>query len=340
MILIRCALIAFVLTVVNGVAKSEPLKLRLAYFTSDRTLTYSATVKPFVDAVNAEAADLLAIEVGFSGAFGKNPIQQLQLVLDGQADMAFIVPGYTPERFPDNSLIELPGLFRNIREATLVYTRLVASGALRGYEDLLVIGAFATEPESIHTRSGAASLDELKGKRIRANNPVQGAGLEALGMLPMQMPINQVSMAIGAGKIDGATASPAPLVEFGISRVAAHHYLLGVAAAPLAVIMKKEKFESLPKRGQDIIRKFSGEWTAERYIAAYTEANRNTIEQFTADPDRKVVFPSQSDQRRARAAFAAVTHKWLDTFPGNRDLLAKAEEELATIRSGLVTGQR
>ena len=160
-------------------AAAEPIKLKLAYFSSDRTTTYLATIKPFVDAVNAEAADLLEIEVHFSGALGKDPRQQLQLVLDGTADIAFIAPGYTPERFPDNTLIELPGMFRGIRDATLVYTRLVAANALRGYEDLFVIGAFATEPESIHAKVVAGSLDELQGKRIRANNPAQAAALDA-----------------------------------------------------------------------------------------------------------------------------------------------------------------
>ena len=178
-------------------AAAEPIKLKLAYFSSDRTTTYLATIKPFVDAVNAEAADLLEIEVHFSGALGKDPRQQLQLVLDGTADIAFIAPGYTPERFPDNTLIELPGMFRGIRDATLVYTRLVAANALRGYEDLFVIGAFATEPESIHAKVVAGSLDELQGKRIRANNPAQAAALTRLGMQPVQMPINQVSARTG-----------------------------------------------------------------------------------------------------------------------------------------------
>jgi hypothetical protein len=44
-----------------------------------------------------------------------------------------VVPGYLPERFSDNSLVELPGLFRNTREGTEIYTRLIAQNALKGY---------------------------------------------------------------------------------------------------------------------------------------------------------------------------------------------------------------
>ena len=184
---------------------------------------------------------LVRIDVSFSGALGKNPAEQLQLVLDGTADLAFVVPGYTPERFRDNTVIELPGQFRNIREATEVYSRLVADNALNGYDDLFVVGAFATEPESIHANVPIASLADLEGKRIRANNPIESAALERLGMVAVQIPINKISAAISSGEIDGAAVPPAPLIEFGIARVAAHHYLLGVASAPLTVVMNRAK---------------------------------------------------------------------------------------------------
>ena len=110
-----------------------------------------------------------------------------------------------------------------------------------------MVGAFATEPESIHTRPPAASLAALRGMRIRANNPMQGAALAALGMVPVQMPINQAASAISGGKIDGSMVGPAPLMEFGIARVAPNHYLLGVSSAPLLVVMNRKKLEGLPE---------------------------------------------------------------------------------------------
>jgi TRAP-type C4-dicarboxylate transport system substrate-binding protein len=77
-------------TLLPGQALSEPIKLRLSYFSSDRTVLYLGGVKPFVDAVNAEAKGLLEIEVYFSGALGKAPGQQAQLVKDGKAELAYI----------------------------------------------------------------------------------------------------------------------------------------------------------------------------------------------------------------------------------------------------------
>ena len=335
--LARCALLW--LALLPAASAAEPIKLKMAYFSSDRTTTYLAAIKPFVDSVNAEAADLVQIDVSLSGTLGKNPTQQLQLVLDGTADLAFVVPGYTPERFPDNEVVELPGLFKNIREATLVYTGLIAANALRGYDDLFVVGAFAAEPETIHTRLPAASLDALAGRRIRSNNPVQAAALAELGMVPVEIPINQTSSAISSGKLDGAMTGPAPLIEFGISRVVSNHYLLAVSAAPLLVVMNRKKFEALPEQAKQIIRKFSGEWAAERYIEVYHAENEASLESLKLDPHRNVVAPSPADLARANTVFRAEVDAWSATDPRHRQLLAEAEAELSKIRGGTV-GQR
>jgi TRAP-type C4-dicarboxylate transport system substrate-binding protein len=332
----RCALLWLILL---PAAAAEPIKLKMAYFSSDRTTTFLAAVKPFVDSVNAEAAGLAQIDVSLSGILGKNPTQQLQLVLDGTADLAFVVPGYTPEHFPDNEVIELPGLFRNMREAALVYTGLIAANALRGYDDLFVVGAFAAEPETIHTRLPAASLEGLAGMRIRVNNPIQGAALAGLGMVPVEMPINQTSGAISSGNLGGAMVGPAPLIEFGISRVTSNHYLLAVSASPLLVVMNRKRFEGLPEQVREIIRKFSGEWAAERYIEIYRGENEEALESLKHDPNRTVVVPSPIDLARAIAVFKAEVDTWSATDPHHRQLLAAAESELTKIRAGPI-GER
>ena len=255
-------------------------------------------------------------------------------MLEGAVDLAFVVPGYTPARFPDNTVIELPGLFADVHEATLVYTRLIAANELRGYDELFVVGAFATEPETKHTWPPAGSLDKLRGMRIRANNPVQGAALARLGMVPVQMPINQASSAISSGKLDGAMVAPTPLMEFGISRVASNHYLLGVSSAPLIVVMNRKKLESLPEQARQIIRNFSGGWTAEHYIETYQAENDEAIDSLSRDPNRKVVVPSPSDLNRAQAVFRSEVEAWSAAYPRNRQLLAKVEAELGTLRAG------
>jgi TRAP-type C4-dicarboxylate transport system substrate-binding protein len=327
----QCALLALALC--PGVVNADPITLKLAFFSSDRSTTYLAAVKPFVDAVNAEGKGLLEIVLYSGGVLGRDIARQPQVVLDGEADIAFIVPGYSPERFSDNSVVELPGLFRNTQEGTEVYSRLIAENALKGYEDFVVIGAYITEPSTIHSRTPINSIGDLKGKRLRVNNPGEAVALERLGALPVQMEIIRIAAAISSGTIDGAAVPKTPLNDYGIKRVVTNHFLLGTSGSPLALVMNRKTFEALPKPAKDIIRKYSGEWAAARFIESYDRSDELALEQLKSDPKRNLVFPSSSDLDLAHSVFKSVIADWLENKPRHQELLAKTETELAKLRT-------
>jgi TRAP-type C4-dicarboxylate transport system substrate-binding protein len=330
-VLARWALLLFALLPAPLVA--EPITLKLAFFSSDRSLTYRGAIEPFIEAVNSEGKGLVKIDLYSGGILGKEIAQQPQVVLDGSADIAFVVPGYTPDRFPDNSVLELPGLLPDIREGTLVYTQLIAANALKGYEEFFVIGAFVTEPESIHSRAPIISVDDLKGKRIRVNNMGEGAALGRLGVIPVLMQITQISDAISKGSIDGAAVSISPLSDYGIKRVAVSHYFLETSGAPLVLLMNRKRFDSLPRPAQDIIRKYSGAWVAERFIETYEVAVAQVMKQLKSEPNRKLTFPTQSDLDVAHAAFKAVIAEWAAASPHHRELLELVKSDIAALRS-------
>jgi TRAP-type C4-dicarboxylate transport system substrate-binding protein len=312
---------------------ADPVTLKLSYFSSDRSTSYLAAVKPFVDAVNAGGQGVVQIDPQVSGALGKDLAQQPDLVVSGTVDLAYVVPGMTRDRFTDNYIIEMPGFYRDMREATFVYTRLVANNALKGYEDFFVVGAYVTQPENIHGRTPIGSLNDLKDKKIRVNNPGQAAALDKLGAIPILMQIFQISGALASGRLDAALAPPTTLVDFGIRRVATYHYLLGTGGAPLLLVMNRKKFESLPQSAQDLIRKHSGEWTAQRFINTYEPAERETMQQLRSDPNRKVIMPSSQDLDTARAAFKSVLDEWVAISPRNRELMKAAQSELTKLRA-------
>jgi TRAP-type C4-dicarboxylate transport system substrate-binding protein len=328
---VRCAL--FTLALLPAVATADPITLKLAFFSSDRSTTYLAAVRPFVDAVNAGGRGLIEIVLYSGGVLGRDIARQPKVVLDGEADIAFVVPGYSPERFSDNSVVELPGLFRDTREGTEVYTRLIAQGALKGYEDFVVIGAYITEPATIHSRMPINSIDDLKGKRLRVNNPGEAAALETLGALPVQMEIIRIAAAISNGTIDGAAVPKTPLSDYGIKRVVTNHYLLGTSGSPLALVMNRRAFEALPKPARDLIQKYSGEWTAARFIESHDRSDQLALEQLESDPKRNVVIPSSSDLDRAQSTFRSVTASWLDEKPRHHELLQKVGDELTKLRT-------
>jgi TRAP-type C4-dicarboxylate transport system substrate-binding protein len=314
-------------------ATAEPIKLKFSFFTSDRSYIYQNSIKPFVDAVNKEGKELVEIEMYFSGSISSVQADQPQLVADGTADLALIVPGRTPQKFSDTVVMELPGLYRDQREASLVFTRLAQAGALKGYESFLVLGAFVADTESIHTRKLVASNGDLTGLTIRVNNQTQATVLKTLGAIPTLLAINQTTEAISTDKIDGATFPTSMLFEFGVGRVTSNHYMIHLGGAPTALVMNRKKFEQLPPPVQAIIRKYSGPWLAEHSAAGFEALDKQTLEQLKADSRRKVIFLSPADSERMQQISASVAEDWAAMSPHNHDLLALVRAEITKLRS-------
>jgi TRAP-type C4-dicarboxylate transport system substrate-binding protein len=330
-VIARFVLLAIVLAPV--VAAADPIKLKLAYFTSDQSNIYKIAIKPFVDAVNDDTRGGVKIEIYAGGSLGRDQAQQAQLVRNGVADISFVTLGPTGDQFADESVMELPGLFDDLREATLVHTRVIASRIVEGYDDFFVIGAFATEPQSIHMRPVVATLEDLRGKRIRANNSLEAKALAKLGMYPVILPIAKTAEAVTQGTIDGATSVVAPLITFGLGRVTTYHYFLRLGSNVTTIVMNRKRFESLPKVAQDAIRGHSGEWLAARYIEGFELYNEKVLEELKSDRSRKVMFPSQAETDVANQAFKVVAAEWVEANPHNRQLMNGVEAELRQIRS-------
>jgi TRAP-type C4-dicarboxylate transport system substrate-binding protein len=326
-------LIAVAVLMAPFAVKAEPVELKLSYYGSDQALTYRSGIKPFVDGINAEGQGLLAIHVYFNGALGKAIADQPQLVIDGVADIAYVIPGQTPYRFPDNELLEQPGLFRDARDGTLAYTRLIAAGALRGYQDFFVIGAYTAAPNLIHSREPISSLASIKGQKLRVNNPVEAEALGRLGAVPNVLDAQKVANAIAKGALDGTSMSPIGVYEFGVEQVAKNHYLLRSGVAPLLVLMNRKTFESLPEAAQALVRKYSGERAAASWIGSFGATETETLERLKSDPDHKVVEPSPSDLDNAHRTFRTMVDAWAAHNNRNRAILDLAEAQLATIRS-------
>ncbi len=315
-------------------AQTAPIKLKFSIFSPDREVTYLTVFKPFAEAVNKETNGAVEIELFPNGALGRSPLQQAQMVLDGVADIAWVIASYTPGRFQENEVFELPGMFHDLREATLVFTRLVNSGKVKGYEDFYPIGLFGTSPYSLHARTPINSIADIKGKKIRTSGALESETIKALGAVPIGMPVTEVPEAISRGTIDGTTSHPAPLVDFGISRVTNAHYFTRLGVVPLAMLMNRKKFDSLPKSAQDAIRKYSGDWTAAKFNEGVGAYNESVIKQLQADPKRKVVFPPQADLDAMQPAFKTVIDTWTAKSPRNKELLGLVEAEIANVRAG------
>jgi TRAP-type C4-dicarboxylate transport system substrate-binding protein len=321
-----------ILALCAGSAHADPVTLKLAMFSADTEMTWVKVIKPWADAVNEAGKNIVKIDMFPNGALGRALPEQPQMVLNGVADIAFVIPGVTPGRFPDNEVMDLPGLFNSSKEATETYTHLIAQGALKSFANYYVIGAMATPPFEIDSRAPITDLKTLSGKKIRVTNASQSATMQGLGAVPILIPVDQVAEAIGRGTIDGATEFPGPLLDFGIDRVTHSTYFLPVGVSSLTLLMSRKKYDSLPPEAQAIIAKYSGEWVAKQFVGSYGAYLDTLYKKLRDDKTRTVTEPTADDLKAATPIFDKVIDAFSAKAAGNATLVQAVKDDLKNNR--------
>ena len=317
-----------------GPAAAEKTTLKFAVFTPEKEMTFQVVMKPWAERVMKDAKGALDIQLFPNGALGRHPGKQLKMVQDGVADIAWVIPAYTPGRFPDNAVFELPALIHTSKEGSVAAWRLYKKGLLRGYENYYVIGLFTTSPYTIHTKTKITSMDQLKGKKIRAVGPAMVASIKALGAAPEPMPFTKIVEAISRGRIDGTTAHPIALFDFGVSKVTSSHYFGTLGTVNLAIMMNRKKYEALPAAAKAAIDKNSGEQLSVAFGNMSDNRNAELRKMWSKESTRTVTVPSATEKAKWDAALAPVIGNWEAKHPKGKALLAALRAELANIRAG------
>ncbi|MEJ2120115.1 MAG: TRAP transporter substrate-binding protein [Alphaproteobacteria bacterium] len=315
-------------------AAAEKTTLKFAVFTPEKEMTFQVVMKPWADRVMKDAKGTLAIQLFPNGALGRHPGKQLKMVQDGVADIAWVIPAYTPGRFPDNAVFELPALIHTTTEGSVAAWRLYKKGLLRGYENYYVIGLFTTSPYTIHTKTKITSMAQLKGKKIRAVGPAMVASIKALGAAPEPMPFTKIVEAISRGRIDGTTAHPIALFDFGVSKVTSSHYFGTLGTVNLAIMMNRKKYEALPAAAKAAIDKNSGEQLSIAFGNMSDTRNAELRKMWSKEPKRTVTVPSAAEKAKWHKTLAPVIGAWESKHPKGKALLSALKAELANIRAG------
>lgn len=316
-----------------GTAQAEETVLKLSVFIPEGAPTYAQVIKPWAEAINAEGKGILKIDAFTGGALGGNPAAQPDLVLDGVADLALVIPAYSPGRFPDNEVMELPGLLNNATESSVAFRRLYERGLLRGYDDFYPVMLSTTNPYAVHTTAPVAKIADISGKKLRAGGPVAGASMRALGAAPVGMPITQVAENVSKGVIDGTAGDWDVMYSFRIIEAAKNHFMATMGTVPVAVLMNRKVYDGLSAEARALIDKHSGLPMSRLFGKVHDAVQANGLEKTLADKDQTVVMPTDAQLAEWDKIMAPVIEQWVKDHPNGAELFAALKEELKTVRA-------
>lgn len=329
---IAAAVLASVVALAGGASAQTVLKFN--NFAPPRELLTSTVFPEFVKNVNDSSDGTIKIEYYPGGGLGRDPAQQLKLVLDGVVDIAFILPSNTPGRFPDNEIVQLPFLINTSEEGSVALWRLFHKGLLSGYDEIVVLGLSTTPQYRLHTTFPVNAIADLKGKKIRSGGRVHGELLKALGAAPVGMPAPFVAENIGKGVIDGTLMGFDVTKAFRVVDVTKHHFVTPLGTLELMIGMNKKVHDQLPEKGRAAFAKHVNE-AFMREMGRLQDKNADDIlAEIKGSAGQNVVVPSDAEAARWRAAFEPVIQHWAASHPKGGALLSAARAELAEIRAG------
>jgi TRAP-type C4-dicarboxylate transport system substrate-binding protein len=304
---ITCAILSAA-TLLSLNVKAHAEELKFAIFAPPSGLVVKHIAEPWAEWAKKESNGAIDIKIYAGGTLGKNPAQQLKLVQDGVADIAWIVPSYTPSRFPSMSLFELPGVVKNANEGSAAMLSLYKQGKLPGFEDVKLVGGFTTDIYELHFAKPIGGINDLKGLKIRSGGPVQNDIIGALGAVPVGMPVTQIVEGMSRNVINGAILNWTSLVPFKVEETAKFHWKVDLGVTPLAFVMNKDVYERLSPAAKATIDK-SPAMLAKLGGEAFEKMHATFEAKFSKDPKHKVAEPSAADRAEIEKRLNSVVSK-------------------------------
>jgi TRAP-type C4-dicarboxylate transport system substrate-binding protein len=195
-------------------------------------------------------------------------------VITGTADIGNFAMSYQPGRFPISEAVDQPIGFASAKVASLALYDLIEKYKAKEFEKVKIITLFTCPPANIMTIKPIKSLKDLKGVELR----VPGTAVDViknLGGIPIAMPQSETPEALQKGTVKGHVSSMEILKDFNFASYTPNATITNLWVVSFAVVMNKEKWESLPaeiKKVIDDLRREQALWTGTYVDDHVTEA--------------------------------------------------------------------
>ena len=312
---------ALALALAPGMALAQEVTLRLHQFLPPPATVPKHILKPWAAAVEERTGGKLKIEHYDAMALGGKPPELIDQAIDGVADIVMTVVGYTPGRFPQTEVFELPFMMTDPVATSKAFQELVETELQDSeYKDVKVLGAWVHGPGVIHTANSVTRLEDMEGLKMRGPTRVINDLLNELGATPVGMPLPAIPESLSKGVVSGTVIPWEVTPAIKLSELVTHHTEFtgkeALYTATIVMVMNKAKYDSLPEDIRAAIDAESGQklsefaakvmWDQDAPGRAIAEKAGNTIVQL---PEAEVA--------RFKAKAQPVIARWQAELDGN-----------------------
>lgn len=193
---------------------------------------------------------------------GGKPPELIDQAIDGVADIVWTVVGYTPGRFPRTEVFELPFMMTNGEAVSRAFWALFEKEMKdTEFANLKVLGTWVHGPGLIHSAKPLASINDMKGVKMRGGSRMVNKLLERLGATPIGMPVPAVPESLSKGVITATTIPWEVTTSLKVQELVTNHTEFknrALYTLTFVMAMNKARYESLPDDLKKVIDENSG----------------------------------------------------------------------------------
>lgn len=292
--------------------------------------TFNRAIAAWGEELSAATNGELQLEIFPAGQLGPPP-RQFDLVRSGGADLAVILHGATPGRFPMSELAGLPLTYPSAgRDSAITSRRLteLAPEYLAAEHDGTHILWMAVTPAlKVHFATvDPSDLAHLAGLRIRYAGTMWQQMLEAMGASPVPVPPAEAADAMSRGVVDGAAFPYEATQAFDLAPVSDYSMEPGLASATFALVMGNDAFDRLSPEHQALILSTTGPDRAAWYGALWDEGE-TAGRQYMIDGGVHIVTLSDDQLATLATLFAPIVDSAVAAVGGNAAAFVAAYTE-------------
>jgi TRAP-type C4-dicarboxylate transport system substrate-binding protein len=317
---------------------TQEVTLRLHTFLPPVANPVKHFMVPWSQKVEKESKGRIKVQIYPSMQLGGKPTQLLEQVRDGVVDVAWGLPGFQPGLMPKLEIFELPFLHRSTHATVMALQDYVPKYMQKDFEPYHVLLVHCHAGALFMTKDPINTVEDFKGMKLRSYSRTNAWILEALGAVPLQLPLPELVPMFSKGTISG-TILPyeiAPAVK--MQDLANYFTTLAppqprLSTAIFTLLMNKKKYESLPADLKKVIDANSGRNLAPMAIKTWDQIEIDGEKVMHTKPKNKFSSLSAAETAKFKAKVKPVFDRFQKMLDEGGDDGAKIIAEVEALEA-------
>ncbi|WP_316014319.1 TRAP transporter substrate-binding protein [Roseobacter sp. HKCCA0434] len=243
---------------------AQEVTLRFQHFVSPESAVPKYFMDDWAERIEEQSDGRIEVEIYPSMQLGGAPPALFQQISDGVIDGGWFLPGYTPGRFPSAEVLQLPFMTTmSAEESSRAAWRYYEEFLAEEFADVRVLAVHVHGQGVVHTRNApVAALEDMDGLKLRGPSREANAILEAMGAVPVGMPVPAFPEQLSRGVVDGGVIPWEIVPSLRVHELADTHVEMGGDRSLYNTVfvwaMNHESYDSLPDDLKAVIDANSG----------------------------------------------------------------------------------